>query len=158
MKKNETSIICQLRQNSRMSLTKMSRKTSIPVSTIYEKLKSYRGGLVKKYTALIDFDTFGYSTKVNMFLRFERENKDEARVFLMKNLFVNSLYKINNGYDFMVEGVFHNIKEVEEFLDSLEVKFNLRERQVYYIVDELKREEFMSDVQLLPLMDISVRN
>ncbi len=156
MKNNEALIICQLRQNARMSLTKMSRKTSIPVSTIYEKLKSYRGNLVKKYTALIDFNAFGYSTKANLFLKFEKDDKNTVRDYLMKNSRVNSLYRINNGYDFLVEGVFRNIKEVEDFLDNLETKFNLKEKQVYYVVDELKREDFLSDSETLKLMNLQL--
>jgi Lrp/AsnC family leucine-responsive transcriptional regulator len=154
MKKNESEIICQLRQNARISLTRMSRKTSIPVSTLHEKLKSYRNGLVRKYTALIDFSAFGYATKANMFLKFEREDKESVRAYLMKNQNVNSLYRINNGYDYLVEGVFRNIKEAEEFLENLEMRFNLRERQVYYIIDELRREEFLSDGEIASIMNV----
>ncbi|MCX6710951.1 MAG: Lrp/AsnC family transcriptional regulator [Candidatus Woesearchaeota archaeon] len=154
MKKDESAIICQLRQNARISLTKMSRRTSIPISTIYEKLKSYQGTLVKKYTALIDFSAFGYTTKANLFLKFDREDKENVRNYLMKNPNVNSLYKVTNGYDYLVEGIFRNIKEVEEFLDNLEMKFNLRERQVYYVVDELRREEFLSDSDIASIIKV----
>ncbi|MEM0231290.1 MAG: Lrp/AsnC family transcriptional regulator [Candidatus Woesearchaeota archaeon] len=154
MRKDESKIICQLRQNARMSLTRMSRKTSIPISTLYEKIRSYQGNLIKKYTALIDFSAFGYAIRANIFLRFEREYKEEAKNYLLKHYNVNSLYKVTNGYDFLVEGVFRNIQEAEDFLENLEMRFHLVDRQVYYIVDELKREEFLSDMELAQMIKV----
>jgi len=158
MRKDESRIICQLRQNARISLTRMSRKTSIPISTLYEKLKSYQGRVVKKYTALIDFSAFGYGTRANIFLKFDREDKENAKNYLLKHYNVNSLYKVTNGYDFLVEGVFRNIKEVEDFLEGLEMKFRLLDRQVYYIVDELRREDFLSDMELAQIVKVQSPN
>ena len=131
----------------------MSNKINIPISTIYDKLKLYEGGLIKKHTALIDFSKLGFNTRANIVLKVDREKRELLKEFLVKNNNVNSLYKINNGFDFMIEGVFKNLKELEDFFEALEIKFKVKTKQVYYIIDDIKRESFLSDPDALKLMD-----
>mgnify|MGYP000102937993 CR=1 FL=1 len=45
----------------------------------------------------------------------------------------------------MVEGIFKNVNQVEEFLDELDEKFTLTEVKTYYVIDEVSRETFLSD-------------
>jgi len=53
---------------------------------------------------------------------------------------VNNIFKINNGYDFMVEGVFRFLQDFEDFSEDLEEKFSIKEKQMYYIIEDVKRE------------------
>lgn len=141
-----------LRQNARMSLTDMSRETQIPVSTIFDRMKAFQGHLVRKHATIIDFQQLGFGTRAVITLKTKKECRDEMREFLMKHAHVNSLHRINNGYDFLIEGVFHDLKELETFFESLEEKFAIELKQVYYIIDDLKREAFLSTPQHLSLV------
>ena len=132
-----------------MNLTKMARKTGIPVSTIFDKIKGYKGNLVTKHTTLIDFDALGYNTKANIMLKVNKEDKAQLKEYLMKIQCVNSFYRINNGYDFMIEGIFRNIMEMEEFLEKLEEKFAIEKKESFYIIDSLKKEAFLTDAELI---------
>jgi DNA-binding Lrp family transcriptional regulator len=138
-------LISNLRQNSRETLTRLSRKTNVPISTIYDKLKLYQGDIIKKHTSLLYFNKLGYNARVNILLKIDKEIREELKEYLNKKECINSVFKINNGYDFMIEGIFRDIRDVEDFLENLEEKFRIRSKQVYYIVDEVKREGFMSD-------------
>ena len=128
-----------------MNLTKIARKTGIPVSTIFDKIKSYKGNVVTKHTTLINFDLLGYNTRAKIILKVNKEDKEALKTYLLKNHHLNSFYKINNGYDFMIEGIFKNIKDMEEFLEILEEKFTIEKKEYFYIIDDLKREAFMED-------------
>ncbi|MCX6709591.1 MAG: hypothetical protein NTV63_01385 [Candidatus Woesearchaeota archaeon] len=151
--KKDLLIISELRKNSRESLTNMSKKIHIPISTIYDRLRLNEGGLIRKNTSLIDFSKIGFYTHANLLLKAEdHENKDALKEFLIKNHNINSVFRINNGFDFLAEGVFKHIKELEEFLENLEGKFKIQEKQVYYIIEELKREAFLSDGQLIDMI------
>lgn len=152
--KKDLKILNYLRKNSREKLTTMSRNTSIPVSTIYDRIKQYMGNFVKKHTAILDFNNLGFNTRANVILKLERECKEEVMKYMMKHPNVNSLYKINNGYDFMMECVFRNVKELEEFLEAVDDKFKVVSKAVYYIIDDLKREEFLSDPLSLGLVSV----
>jgi DNA-binding Lrp family transcriptional regulator len=145
-------LMAHLRSNSRETLTKMSRSTRIPISTLYDKLKQHEKGLIQKHTCLVDFTKLGFNTKVNILIKVERELREEVKNFLVKDFNVNSVYKINSGYDFMVEGIFKHIKDMEDFLERLDEKFKLKEKQVYYVIEDIKREGFMADPQTVSLL------
>ncbi|MFO8016330.1 MAG: hypothetical protein R6U32_04445 [Candidatus Woesearchaeota archaeon] len=144
MKDRDMVIITQLRSNARKNLTTMSRETGIPVSTLFDRIKLHENGLIKKHAAIIDFSRLGYTTRANLMLKVKKEQRDELKSFLSKQESVNSVYKINNNFDFLVEGIFMHIKELEEFMERMDEKFDIESKDIYYIVDEIKKEGFMS--------------
>ena len=149
--KRELIILSKFRENSRESLTRMSKKISVPVSTIYEKLKGYEKSVIKRHTSLLDFSKLGFNTRATIILKVTKDNKDALKEFLLNNRYVNTFYKINNGYDFMIEAIFRELNEVESFVEELEDKYNVQDKKVYYIIDELKKEAFLSNSEYLKL-------
>ena len=124
----------------------------MPISTIYDKLRYYQNSIITKHTALIDFSKLGFNARANIMIKVDRSIRDEIRKFLLKHQNINSLYKISNGFDFLIEGVFKNVKDVEDFLDALSEKFKLEQTNVYYIVEDIKKEGFMNDERLLNII------
>ena len=153
--KKDWLLLTHFRKNARKSLTNISRETRIPVSTIFDKLKKYEGALIKKHTSLLDFGKLGFSIRTNILIKSDKDSKINLQEFLLKNCNVNSVYKIDSGFDFLIEGIFKHIKELHDFLEKLEENFKIEAKQVYYIVDELKREAFLSNPQLLDMIGVS---
>jgi DNA-binding Lrp family transcriptional regulator len=147
--KKDLAIISHLRTNARMPLTKMSRKIQIPVSTIFDRLKIGEREFIQKHTCLLDFSKLGYKIRSNIIFKVEREDKEALKDYLMKHSAVNSLYKINNGFDFMLEGVFKDMQEMERFMDELDKRFKITEKSSFYIIEDLKRESFMSNPNMI---------
>lgn len=147
--KKDMLIISYLRNDARMPLTKMSKKTQIPVSTIFDRLRMNEEGLITKHTCLLNFTKLGYDVRANIALKVDRDDKEALKDFLLKHQSVNSLYKINNGFDFMIDGVFRQIKEMEDFIDHLENKFKITDKKSFFVIEDLKRETFMSNPNLL---------
>ncbi len=127
----------------------MSKKTSIPVSTIFDRLKINEESIITKHTCLLDFNRLGYHTRANITFKVERDDKETLREYLINNPSVNSVYRINNGFDYMVEGIFRQIRDLEEFVDKVEQKFKIQEKKSYFIIEDLKRESFMSNPHLV---------
>ena len=150
---HELKLIAELRQNARKNLTLISRNIRMPVSTIFDKLKKYENTLITKHCSLIDFSKLGYGTKATIILKVKREQRDDVREYLMNHFNINSLYRVNNGYDFMVEAVFRDIKDMEEFLEALEDTHTIKKKEVYYIINEIKREAFMSNPLVAEMMN-----
>lgn len=149
IKKKDLKIISRLRRNSRETLTSMSKATGMPISTIYDKLKLHSGGLISKHTTILDFNKLGFATRAHVILRVKRDQKEELKTYLDAHPNINSLYKINNGFDFLAESIFKNIHDLEEFLEAMEDKFEILNKNVYYIISDVKREDFISnDVSL----------
>src|SRR3989344_1327098 len=148
MRKYDDLIISYLRENSRMSLTQMSKRTNIPISTLYERIKGYQKKVIKKHTAIIDFAQLGYGTRARVLFRVKKDVREDFKEHLLHSPYLNELYKVNNNYDFMAEFIFRQMKEMEDYLDSLEEKYRV-EKEVFYILEELKREGFLSKPTLL---------
>lgn len=148
-RKKELLIINHLRKNARESLTNISRLTRIPISTIYERLRSSEGNLIIKHTSLVNFPRLGYNARAKLMLKAAKEKKGEMRSYLHKHENVNSLYKINNGYDLLAECIFRDMKQMEDFIESLEERFSLEKKEVFYIIEDIKREGFLSESPFL---------
>jgi len=142
--KKDITIIKHLRRDSREMLTKIARNTGIPVSTIFDRLRMHTGGLIKKNTALLDFQLLGFNSRAKVILKVAREDRDGIKEAITKNRYVNSAYRINNGYDFMFELISRNMKDLEDFIVNLEERFNIVEKHVYYIIDDIKQETFLT--------------
>ena len=143
MKKKDVLLLAHLRENSRVPLTELSRKTRLPVSSIHDRIRQYSDGLMPRMSAMISFRKLGFSTDAHVFLKAEKDRKDELMARLLSCPFVNSCFKVNNGWDFMVECVFRDMCACEEFIESMESL--IANKEVHYVLDELKREAFLAD-------------
>ncbi|MBT6773886.1 Lrp/AsnC family transcriptional regulator [Candidatus Woesearchaeota archaeon] len=136
-------LLTHLRENSREKLTTISKKTNIPISTLFDLLKELQGGLVTKSTVLLDFSKLGFHTRAKVFLKVNNEDKEKLRNHLNLNPNVNTIFKINNSWSFLIETVHKNIKELDSFLEKLHEKFMIENQQIHYLIDEVKREGFV---------------
>ncbi len=152
MKIKDLLLIANLRANGRETLTNISKKVGMPISTIFDKIRFHHGGTIKKHTTLIDFSSLGFSTKAIMTIKVRKSDRDKLREYLEKNQNVNTISKINNGYDFIIEVIFRNLKEMEEFSELLEEKFKLKNKQTFYVIEDIRRETFMSDPEHVKLI------
>ena len=152
--KKDLMIMSYLRRNSRESLTSISHKIKIPISTIYDRLRVYEHTTIMKYTSLLDFAQLGFNTRANIAIKVEQSERESLKRFLMEHKHVNSLFKINNGFDYLADVVFRHVKDLEDFLESLESRYHIKEKQVYYVIQDIKREEFLSNPDELGLIEL----
>lgn len=135
----------ELRKDSRQPMTDISRTIQMPVSTIFDRIRSNRQNLIRRFTCLLDFSQLGFNCRTQIVFRIRKDHREKMRDFLLKHQNINSVYKINNGYDFLVEAVFRELREVDEFMERVEEKFKVHEKNVYYIIEDLARERFLTD-------------
>ncbi len=145
MEDKDIVLLAHLRKNARAKLTQISKHTGIPVSTIFERLRMPLSGCVAKYTCILNNSELGFNSRATVILKVDKEQKVEIGQFLEKHQNVNSLYRINNGYDFMLDVVFRQMVHLEEFIEQLERKFRIKQKEVYFIIDEVKQEAFLAD-------------
>lgn len=151
MEKKELLIINQFRRNARENLTKTARRTGIPVSTLFDKLKRYEGTIIKKHTALLDFSQIGFALKVFMAIKVASHARNQLHSFLNKHHRVNSLYKVTSGYDMVAEGIFRNLKEYQLFCEDLDA-IGLIERQEFFVIEDIRQEEFLAHEEYLDIL------
>lgn len=141
----EFRILSNLRHNSREKLTSIAKTTNMPVSTVFDKIRRYEENrIIKRHISLLDFSKLGYEVDVCILLKVEKEEREKLREFLNGKECLNSIFKISNGYDFFVEGIFRDMQHQQDFIDEVEENFTLIRNDVFYIVNEMKREEFLN--------------
>lgn len=144
LEKRDLCLIHQLRKNGRLGLTELSRLTNIPISTLHERLKVYaKSGLIRRYTTLLDFYLLGYSIRAFMFFVADKNTKETLRSYLATCPCVNTLTKINHGYDFFVEAVFRTMQEVDAFRERVCQKYGAKHVEIHYVIEEIKEEGFL---------------
>ncbi len=136
-------LISCLRENSREKLTTISKKTNIPISTLFDMLQEFQDNIIIKNTILLDFSKLGYHTQAQIFLKVNQEDKDKLKKHLFCHNNVNTIHKVNNNWDFIIETVHKNIRELDGFLEKLEQNFNIEDKQIHYLVEEVKKEGFV---------------
>ena len=141
-------IIAHLRQDSRKNLTLISKEIAMPISTVFDRIKRYNNGIITRNTILVDFKKLGYNMKLNMLIKTKTESRDRLRKFLEEHGSVNNVYRVNNGFDYIIEAIFKNLVQVQEFEDALE-KYDIQSIQQYYILEEIKEEGFISEPEMI---------
>jgi len=150
--KKDFDILAHLRRNSRMKLTALSKKTGIPVSTLFERIKSMKSLLIKKSTVVVDFERLGLQTKAFLRIKIQSEDKKALIDFLRKCINVNSIWKVNNRFDLLCEAIFADIKEFDRFVEEIENKFSIREIEIEYVIREIEREMFLSTPEIAGML------
>ncbi|MCF7866575.1 Lrp/AsnC family transcriptional regulator [Candidatus Woesearchaeota archaeon] len=144
LKEKDLNVLSHFRNNARESLTKLSRLTRIPVSTIFDKLKEYeKKQIITKHTTLLNFKTLGYDIRTQILITIDQETKNKLQEFLVKNTKINSVFRINNGFDFLIEGIFKDMGELDRFTKELDT-YNPKEKKEFFIMEDIKRESFMT--------------
>jgi DNA-binding Lrp family transcriptional regulator len=134
IKEKDIEIIKCLRSNSRIQLKDISRKTSLPLTTVFERMKKV-GSLVKRYYSVLDYQSLKHP--INIFYLVRMENN---RILLSSK--INNIYRTNIRSTYLIEAYFMNMMQASEFCDEV-CSMNGRILSEYPILGEIKREGFL---------------
>ena len=112
LERRDLAIITRLRENARQRLTNISRRTHIPVTTIYDNLKRYEKWFIKKHTCLIDFEKLGFNARAKVALK-TNGSKTDLLDYLQNHPNVNSLYRTSSEFDVLAEIIFQELRDVD---------------------------------------------
>lgn len=149
LKKKELLLLSHLREDGRISLTELSKKTGVPVSTSYEKIKRYKDRIGLKPTINLDFKKIGFKLRSFFLLNVKEGKEEELKKFLKRSGNLNSLMRINNQYDYLVECFFKELINSEDFEKKL--KPFCRNIRHHYAIKEIEENRFLSRTNLLNL-------
>ena len=153
VKQQDLLFLSCLRQNARVKLTDLSRATRIPVSTLFDKIRAFEArGLIRRNTSLVRFEKFGFQAKALVVFSAKKKDRQKLLEVLDKSSNVNSLFRVNNEWDYMAEVVFLGVKEVEDFLDDIEELVKVKKKKIFYVIDELKRESFLANPKAVRIL------
>ncbi len=142
----ELILVSNLRKNCRETLTKMSKSTGIPVSTLFDMLR--KTDKIRKHTCIPYFSRLGYGVKAFISISVDVADRAKLKEHLLTHPNLNSLFKINNGYDYMAEIICKSLHELEMISDALDLEFTVQKKAINYIIEDIAREEFFSNASM----------
>ncbi|NIA03841.1 MAG: hypothetical protein GWP09_00640 [Nitrospiraceae bacterium] len=153
MKEKDKLLFCHLRNNDRLPLTILSRRIKIPVSTLYDRIKANeKNQVILRHTTLINFSKIGFPIKAFIEINVTHDKETPFINYLKKHQNINNAYKINNKYNYIIEGVFKNLQSTDTFINELEDKFNITDREIHFIINDIVRENFLTNQDYLNII------
>lgn len=135
-------ILKELRKNGRMSITKMARRLNVPLSTVADRCIMLHNELIQRSTIFFDFKELGYYVRAHCSIGVGRQERFVLKKYLTEHKNVNNMYRINNGYDFLIETLFMDMKEYEDFLCDLQKAFAITKLDTQLLLHDIVKERF----------------
>ena len=143
--KKEVKVLIDIRQDSRQSISELSRKTDIPSATLRDVLRRLKKrGIIDRHASLIDFKNLGFNIRTIIFLK--SENKHNLLDFILSNKNVNSVQRITHGYDYLIETLFENLTDYVNFKEILH-EFSIVKLKEHHILEDIKKELATINIQ-----------
>jgi Lrp/AsnC family transcriptional regulator for asnA, asnC and gidA len=125
----DRAILRSLRENARMSMQEMSRKSGISDATIQFRLKRMKAnGVIERFTITANPAATGYAVTAIMLVQTDNERQDQAVKALAKIPEITEVYEILGEYDLF-------LKVWSKSLDELNSLINDRIRSIEGIED-----------------------
>lgn len=145
--RKDLEVISHLRRNARKKITDISAEMGIPATTVYDKVNAHlRKGIVKGHVALLDFSKLGFMTNAVIVLKVKKNFRQKVHNHLSEHLNINSLFRINNGHDYLAEVIFQEPVGLRDFVEDLEENYGVYNSMVFNIIQEAGREKFFSTI------------
>ena len=140
VKEDEIKILDILRKDGRRKLTDISRETNMPVATVYEKLKKIDQYIIKN-TTLLNFSRMNYPLSIIYMIRTDMKRSDIIR-FITNCPNINNAYRSSDGFNYLVEAIFKNMREANEFRENL-IIFGTKSIIEHPVLETLKKEDML---------------
>lgn len=135
--------ICNiLTENSRISISSISKKTGIPNSTISNRIhKLEEKKIIKQYTTILDHEKIGINITAMIIIQTETEKHENVEKQLPKLEEVTHVYSISGEYDVLIKVEARNLEELNEIINSkIRTIDGIEELRELIVMEELKNE------------------
>lgn len=116
----DLNIIDVLKENSRATTAEISRKVSLSIPAVAERMrKMEQAGIIEKYTIKINREKFGCKLLAFLFISIDKtENVENFRKSIIQYNCVLECHHIAGEYDYLLKILVEDTKSLEYFLTN----------------------------------------
>lgn len=111
-------ILRSLVENSRITISQMSKEIDIPDATISNRLKKLEKNAIKQYTLILNPETLGLKVTAIIIIQTESEKHENVEKELSVLEEVSEVYSISGEYDILIKVWAHSIHEFNRIVNS----------------------------------------
>ncbi len=109
-----------LKDDARLSIRELAKRVGRSPSVVYSRIKRLeRTGVIRGYTALIDYRSLGYEVCALTLLQVEGEHITDVEKLLAKEPNVRAVFDITGEYDVAILTVFGSVSELDAFIKRI---------------------------------------
>ncbi|MCK4650521.1 Lrp/AsnC family transcriptional regulator [Candidatus Pacearchaeota archaeon] len=138
----DAKILNSLKNNSKISLVKISEKCRLSAEAIQQRIKKLvEKGIILNFFTNFDIHKLGFQPYVFL-IKTSRHKQKEIMNFIRQHENTNGQYFLDSEYDIMCVLVVKNILELKEFTEKLNKLFreNIIDYEIHLVIDQ-----FLSD-------------
>lgn len=144
MNPKEKEIIKHLRHGKRVNMSAIARELGMPITTVADRIRKIDERYVVKRASLLDYSRMGYSSHHIIAVKLSNEQKQAFLEYMKEQKCVNSIYRTNSGFNFIVEVVFRSNFDFITWIEELKPRFRL-EMSSFQILNTEEKEIFIPE-------------
>jgi DNA-binding Lrp family transcriptional regulator len=138
-------ILSEVRRNGRETMTKISGDTGIPISLVFDRLKSMeQQGLIENYSCSLDWKQLGLNRRMLLLIKISDHLRQKAQARLARSHHINNLWQLKGKWDLAAEAMFVSLRQQEVFITALRKEFEDVEISSHEVVENPKWEGFLT--------------
>jgi Lrp/AsnC family transcriptional regulator for asnA, asnC and gidA len=118
MDDTDMEILRSLIQNSRITISQMSKEIDVPDATISNRLKKLEKNVIKQYTLILDPQKLGLKVTAIIIVQTESEKHENVKKELSRLEEVSEVYSISGEYDILIKLWAHDLEELNRVMDT----------------------------------------
>ena len=112
-------ILCELRDNARMSNSEIAKKLNVTEATVRRRIKNLiEKGIILRFSIHIDYRLIENTVKAYIHVKTVTDKLDKVVQHLTNHNRVVAVYRVTGEYDLLVVALFVGMTELQEFIDT----------------------------------------
>ena len=139
----DKNILSVLLDDSRLSYRQIAKKVGVSTATIMNRVKDLEKNVIKKYTAVLDYEKLGYDVEVVIEIRISKGKMIDVEKEVANNPNVFGVYDVTGDFDAIILARFPSRRKMDAFIKKLQT-FDFVERTSTRIILNTIREKQVS--------------
>jgi len=114
----DRAILRSLIENSRITISQMSKEIDVPDATISNRLKKLETDVIKRYTMIPDWKKLGLDITAIIIIQTESEKHESVKEELSKLEEASEVYSVSGEYDILIKVWVPGIEELNQLINS----------------------------------------
>ncbi len=114
----DLAILRSLIQNSRITISQMSKEIDIPDATISNRLKKLETEVIKRYTLIPDWQKIGLEITSIIIIQTESDKHELVKEELSRLKKVSEVYSVSGEYDILIKVWVKSIEDLNQLINS----------------------------------------
>ncbi len=140
----DAEILNSLKNNSKISLVKISEKCKLSAEAIHQRIKKLiESGVILKFFTNFNIFKLGFQPYI-VLIKTNRERQKEVMNFIRKYKNTNGQYLLDSEYDIMCMLVIKDVFELKEFTEKINKLFkeDVIDYEIYLIIEQFLNDFF----------------